>query len=148
MNLTRVRSLVFVIVVVLCSFGRSGLSAQAPRPIKLWSAISVAQPVFRPSEVARLMLFFGVVNDGDTVANPDVESSHLLINGTEPKDWSFVIGNGIRTSEFTALPPGRALSFGYQLGSRYFGTPGIYTVQWEGQNFRSAEITFRVMPRE
>ena len=41
--------------------------------------------------------------------------------------------------------PGQTLAFSYQLGSRYFGTPGVYTVRWEGPNFRSPEIIFRVM---
>ena len=116
---------------------------QAPQ--KLWSAISVAQPVFQLNEAGTLQLYFAVVNDGDTVANPNVETSHLIINGSEPKDWSSLISNGPRTPYFTALPPGQALSFTYQLGSRYFAMPGIYTVRWEGPDFRSPEITFRVI---
>ncbi len=115
-------------------------------PQKLWSAISVAQPVFSLKEAGTLQLYFAVVNDGDTVANPNVDATHLFINGSEPKDWSFVIGNGPRTKYFSALPPGQTLSFTYQLGSRYFSTPGVYTVRWEGPDFRSPEITFRVMP--
>src|SRR5258708_24262962 len=75
-----------------------------------------------------------------------IESSHLFVNGVEPKDWSFVIGNGLRNSYFKALPPGQILSFGYQLGPRYFSTPGIYSVRWEGPTYKSAEVTFRVMP--
>jgi hypothetical protein len=106
-------------------------------PQKLWAAISVSQLVFRLNEAGTLVMYFAVVNDGETVANPNVEASHLFINGSEAKDWSFAISN--------ALPPGQALSFAYQLGSRYFAMPGVYTVRWEGQNFRAAEITFRVM---
>jgi len=107
-------------------------------PQKFWAAISVAQPVFPVKDAGALQLFFAVVNDGDTVANPNVEGSHLYINGSELKDWSFAISN--------VLPPGQALSFAYQLGSRYFAAPGVYTVRWEGPNFRAPEITFRVMP--
>jgi hypothetical protein len=120
-------------------------------PQKLWSAIGVAQPVFSLKEAGTLQLYFAVVNDGETVANPNVEASHLFIahngsEGSEPKDWSFVIGNGPRTAYFSALPPGQTLSFTYQLGSRYFSMPGVYTVRWEGPDYRSPEITFRVMP--
>ena len=129
-----------------CSLGHNAVSAQAIPQIKLWSAISVTQPVVHLKEAGKLQVFFAVVNDGDTVADPHIESSHLFVNGAEPKDWAFVISNGLRTSYFTALPPGQALSFTYQLGSRYFATPGIYTVRWEGPNFRSPEITLRVMP--
>jgi len=116
--------------------------AQQPHP-KLWAAISVEQPVVAQN-TQTLQISFGLVNDGDTTVNPNVEASHLLINGVEPKDWPFVISNGIRTSSFTALPPGHSLLFGYQLG-RYFLRPGIYTVRWESDNFKSPDLTFRVM---
>jgi len=106
-------------------------------PQRLWAAISVAQPVYRLNEVSTLQLNFAVVNDGDTAANPNVEASRLFINGSELKDWSFAVSN--------VLPPGQALSFTYQMGSRYFAMPGVYTVRWEGPNFHAAEITFRVM---
>jgi hypothetical protein len=122
------------------------LLSKLEAPQKLWSAIGVAQPVFSLKEAGTLQLHFAVVNDGETVANPNVEATHLIINGSEPKDWSFVIGNGPRTAYFSALPPGQTLSFTYQLGSRYFAMPGVYTVRWEGPDFRSPEITFRVMP--
>jgi len=115
-------------------------------PAKLWAAISVAQPVFSVKETGTLLLNFAVVNDGETVANPNIEASHLFINGSEPNDWRTIIGSGPRTADFSALPPGRTLSFTYQLGSRYFAAPGVYTVRWEGPNYRSPEITFRVMP--
>lgn len=118
----------------------------AAAPATLWSAITVAQPVFQAKEAATLQLYFSVVNDGDTVVNPNVEASRLFINGAEPRDWNILIGNGTRSLDFNALPPGRTLTFTYQLGSRYFAAPGIYTVRWEGPNFRSPEITFRVMP--
>jgi hypothetical protein len=110
---------------------------QSAQPQKFWAAISVSQPVFQLKEAGTLQLNFAVVNDGDTAANPNVEASHLFINGSEAKDWSFAISN--------ALPPGQALSFAYQLGSRYFAMPGVYAVRWEGQNFRAPEIIFRVM---
>lgn len=107
-------------------------------PQKFWAAISISPAVFQLKEAGTLQLSFAVVNDGDAAANPNVEASHLFINGSEAKDWSFIVSN--------TLPPGQTLSFAYQLGSRYFSTPGIYTVRWEGPNFRSPEITFRVMP--
>lgn len=87
-----------------------------------------------------------MVNDGQTEVNPRIESSHLFINGGEPKDWAIVIGNGLRSSWFWALPPGKILSFRYQLGPRYFSKPGIYTLRWESANFSSPTVTFRVMP--
>ena len=91
-------------------------------------------------------LDFYVVNDGQTTADPHLESTHLFINGAEPAAWPMIIGNGLRSSYFTALPPGKILQFGYQLGPRYFSTQGIYTVQWEGPDYKSPPLTFRVMP--
>jgi hypothetical protein len=90
---------------------------------------------------------FAVVNDGVSTVDPNIESSHLFINGVEPKDWAFVIHNGIRGSSFYALPPGQTLQFGCLLGPRYFLKPGVYTVRWEGEDFKSQDLTFRVVPR-
>lgn len=122
---------------------------QKPTPTsKLWAAISVPQPIFvEGGDTDRLQIYFGVYNDGHSPVSPNVESSHLFVNGVEPQDWSFVIGNGIRNELFASLPPGETLRFTYLLGPRYFEKPGIYAVRWEGENFRSPELTFRVVPR-
>jgi len=120
---------------------------QEPKPtVKLWAAISVPQPIFYQDRIEDLQVSFALVNDGGSIVDPKIGSSHLLINGVEPKDWSFVIGNGPRNEWFNALPPAQVLQFGYQLGPRYFLKPGVYTVRWEGDNFKSAELTFRVVP--
>jgi hypothetical protein len=113
-------------------------------PIKLWAAISVSQPIFDVRQVEKLDISFAVTNDGDTTINPKVGSSHLFINGVEPKDWYLVIGNGPKPID-DLLPPGRSLQFGYVMG-RYFEKPGIYTLRWQGENFRAREVTFRVLP--
>jgi hypothetical protein len=133
-------------VLVTCSSGQNSAPAQAAPQIKLWAAIGVNKPVFQLQEAEKLSVQFIVVNDGETEANPRVEDSHLFINGVEPKDWINVIGNGLRTPYFWALPPRQVLSFGYQLGPGYFSKPGIYTLRWEGRNFSSATVTFRVLP--
>ena len=146
MNFARVLWLVSLRAFMLCSPTAHCLSAQAQPQSKLWVAIGVAQPIYQLAETAKLQVSFVVVNDGDKIADPRIGSSHLFINGTEPSDWSFVINNGIRSSYFTALPPGEILSFGYQLGPRYFSKPGVYTVHWQVGTFRSPDMTFRVMP--
>jgi hypothetical protein len=120
---------------------------QKPRPTgNLWAAISAPQSIYvEGSETERLQIYFGVYNDGASAVGPNVESSHLYINGVEPKDWSLVISNGIRNELFSSLPPGQTLQFTYLLGPRYFQEPGIYRVRWE--NFKSPDLTFRVVPR-
>jgi hypothetical protein len=141
----------FVAVAVLMPM-IPGLSAQArnesqhqTRQMILWAAITVQQPIFSEGGTDALQITFGVFNDGPSAVNPKVESSHLLINGVGPKDWRNVIINGLRTPSFDSLPPGQYLRFTYVLG-RYFQKPGIYKVRWEGDNFRSPELTFRVVP--
>jgi hypothetical protein len=135
-----------VLALVACSPADNIAMAQESALIKLWAAVSVEKPAIRLSEAQSLAVNFWIVNDGRTEANPQIEASHLFINGVEPPDWRIVIGNGLRSPSFWALPPGRILQFGYQLGPRYFSRPGIYTLRWEGRNFSSATITFRVLP--
>jgi hypothetical protein len=118
-----------------------------PKQVALWAGISVGQPILSEGAVERLQISFGVVNDGSTTVDPRIGASQLSINGVEPKDWVYVINNGIRTAEFQALPPGHFLSFSYGLG-RYFAKPGVYTVRWWGQNFRAQPITLRVLPKK
>jgi hypothetical protein len=112
----------------------------------LWAALGVSQPVFQLHEAEKLSVSFILVNDGEREVDPHIESSHLFINGSEPRDWALVIGNGLRSSWFSALPPGKVLSFRYELGPRYFAMPGIYTLRWESADFRSPTVTFRVLP--
>lgn len=121
-------------------------SQRETKQLALWAGISVPQPTFGEAQAKKLQVSFAVVNDGSATVNPEIGASHLSINGIEPGDWLIVINNGLRTPEFEALPPGHLLSFGYQLGERYFAKPGVYTVRWWGDNFRSAPITFRVLP--
>jgi hypothetical protein len=121
-------------------------SRREAKQVSLWAGISVPQPIYGEGGTAKLTISFGVVNDGTSTANPKIGVSHLSINGVEPKDWPFVINNGLRSPESNALPPGHFLSFGYVLGERYFAKPGVYTVRWWGDNLTAAPITFRVVP--
>ncbi len=128
---------------------RAQPAAAAEKGPKLWAAISINQPVFLQHEETGPGLFqmqFSVANDGDAVIDPEIESSQLIINGKEFKDWKLVIGNGPRTGEWKALPAGRYVQFGYAVGS-YFNEPGVYRVSWKGKHFESPEIVFRVMPK-
>ena len=92
-------------------------------------------------------MHFALVNDGDKTLNPEIESSELLVNGKQLKDWAFIIGQGPRDDRFAALPPGDHLLFGYALGD-HFQKPGIYKLSWKGKNFQSSQIGFRVLPKK
>ena len=80
-----------------------------PKQVALWAGISVGQPILGERGVEKLQISLGVVNDGSTTVDPRIGASHLSINGVEPNDWPFIINNGIRTTEFQALPPGHFL---------------------------------------
>ena len=112
---------------------------------KLWAALSVGQPVFEVKEVKRLQICFALVNDGTEVVKPDLDSSQLLVNGKNLKDWDFIIANGIQDDRWDALPPGDYLLFSLGLG-KYFEKPGVYKVSWKGKGFASNEVVFRVLP--
>jgi hypothetical protein len=65
--------------------GRSDIQGQ-PTPTKLWAAITVQEPIFLEGRTEGLVIYFGLVNEGTSTVNPKIDSSHLLINGVEPKD--------------------------------------------------------------
>jgi hypothetical protein len=139
------RVAVLVFVTISLGFAQDRTRSQdPPAPATLWAGISIKTPIIeRNTETVQVN--FGVFNEGLSTANPNVESSHLFINGVQTKDWNVVIANGLRTEWFKQLPPGRWLSFGYNLG-RYFQKPGVYRLRWESEDFKSAELTFRVVP--
>jgi hypothetical protein len=113
---------------------------------KLWAAISVNKPVLDWDVVTvdPFMVYFALVNDGETAVNPEVEASQLFVNGKELKDWSFIIRNGPRDERWKKLPAGDYLSIGYDLG-KHFEQPGPYKLLWKGKGFQSPEFVFRVM---
>jgi uncharacterized protein (TIGR03067 family) len=129
--------------------GKGKGKAAVKEESKLWAAISVNQPVFQEGDTGPglFQINFTVVNDGDRTIDPECESSRLLINGKELKDWSFIVSNGPRDSRWKALPAKDHLVFGYALG-KYFDKPGVYKVVWKGKKFQSPEIVFRVMPKK
>jgi RNA polymerase sigma factor (sigma-70 family) len=112
---------------------------------KLWAGMSVNQPLFRAGHDTNLLQFnFALVNEGDKVVDPKIPGyPRLIVNGKE-LDLSSIPGVGPRDERFKALPPDDNLQFGMGAG-RWFDKPGVYTVYWQGDGFRSNEVTFRVM---
>ena len=141
--------LLFVVLAVLMPTLPGIAAAQdrndGQRNAKLWAVMSVQQPVIPKNRINDLTLTFAVVNDGDSTVNPGIAKSHLFINGVELKQWEFINTNGPKGSFNTALPPKRTLLFSCGCG-QYFSKPGVYTVQWQGENFKAPNLTFRVLP--
>jgi hypothetical protein len=132
-----------------------------PRPekgVKLWAAVGVSDALLDWSnhfwENPRIPPFtidFALVNDGDKVIDPKLESSQLFINGREcdGKDgrinWAVQMGNGPRDDRWKALPPGDYLNFKIAM-TEHFKEPGEYRIKWKGEGFEAPEVVFRVMP--
>jgi hypothetical protein len=124
-----------------------GPKKEAAQVKKLWASMSVSRPVFEKGAGDSFVIYFALVNDSDKTINPDLDSSRLLVNGKELKDWPFIVSQGPRDARWQALPAGDYLSFAYAMG-RYFDEPATFKVAWKGKDFEAAEIVFRVMPKK
>ena len=146
------RTLFLALMALIMSYGPTQNKDPEKKPSHtLWAAISTNKPVYLqpkdPSFHEVFTIYFGLVNDGTKTVDPEIGSSHLLINGVEPKNWSMTINNGLRSDKDKALPPGDDLIFACGLES-HFREPGIYKVVWKGKNFESPVMTLRVLASE
>ena len=91
------------------------------------------------------VMAFALVNDGDQAVNPGSDSWQLWVNGKPLDDWPGRFRSELRDHRWKELPAKDYITFGKNL-ARYFKAPGTYRVSWVGQDFRSAEIEFRVLP--
>lgn len=135
------------IVTLLLPFALCARAPQEPSRLNLWAAVAINDPLFQEGRTEKLMIYFALVNDGDSVVDPEIESSKLIINGTELNDSGLIFGNGPRDARWKALPPGKSLLFGYAMKS-YFQKPGTYAVSWKGSDFETTPIVFRILPKE
>jgi hypothetical protein len=113
----------------------------------VWAALSVNHSAFSRSGVKGFIVEFTLVNDSEVTIDPKIAESRIMVNGKELADSGLLLSNGPRGARFAALPPGEQLRFSNSLGD-YFKEPGIYRVLWRGENFRSQEVVFRVLPDE
>ena len=103
----------------------------ADRPGNLWAALGVNRPLVKQGQTKDLRIDLTLVNDGDTVIDPKIAESHLVINGKELADSDVILGNAPKDSRLSALPPGDHLQFAFALGE-FLNEPGIYRVSWKG----------------
>ncbi len=120
-----------------------GTAASGNSP--LWSALSINHTVFRPEVLNSLTIEFTLVNDGTTPVDPKIPRSRIIVNGQELAESSRLLGSESRVARLRSLPPGDSLRFALPLGDR-FRTPGTYRVSWRGEDFRSPDLWFRVLP--
>jgi hypothetical protein len=113
---------------------------------KLWAAMSVSHPVYVLGQKEPFMLHFAIVNDGTGPVDPEIQSTKLLINGKEWKDWDFNIGQGPRDNRFFFLGARDHLNFGLKFNEQ-LKEPGIYKLTWKGKDFQAPDVVFRVLPK-
>jgi hypothetical protein len=112
---------------------------------KFWAGMSVNQPLFRAGHDTNLLQFnFALVNESAEVLDPKIPGYPRLIVNDKELDLTRIPGVGPRDGRFKALPPGDNLQFGMGAG-QFFDKPGVYRVYWQGEDFRSNEVVFRVV---
>jgi RNA polymerase sigma factor (sigma-70 family) len=112
---------------------------------KFWAGMSVNKPLYRAGQNTNLLQFnFALINESGKVIDPKISGYPRLIVNGEELDLTRIPGVGPRDGRFKALPPGDNLQFGMGAG-QFFDKPGVYRVYWQGEEFRSNEIVFRVM---
>lgn len=133
--------------------GEQVMAQEEPRP--LWAGLSIAAPLWQPGAGPDgrpqlrspggeyFALRFAIVNEGGEPLAPGLDASRLIVNGA-PRDIPF-LWSGARDARWDELPPGHSLELARGLEDA-FRAPGVYTVVWEGPRFRSAPVTFRVLP--
>ena len=114
---------------------------------RLWAGLSVNHPIFIAGQTKDLRIEFTLVNDGDSVIDPKIEDSRIVINGKERTDSGLIFSSVENGSRFRALSPGESLQFDCLLGDQ-FREPGTYRISWKGAGFESPEIMLRVLPEE
>jgi hypothetical protein len=128
------------------------LKPAAPKETKgkLWAVGSVVPPVIvmdRPG-VSRSMLLLELTNEGKETVDTGADDSVLVINDQPLKgrDWDMALQNGLRSDNWTRLPPGVSTGKGIGSWANFITQPGIYRLSWRGKTFESPEILFRIMP--
>jgi hypothetical protein len=152
-----ISSIVAAIMVGCGSYSRAadepakdlGPIATAPAP-RLWAGIGVPTPVVLEGASDGLTLLFALVNDSDKAVNPEFDNAKLVINGKEfpaVPEAPWVRGGLGGGSRMETLRPKDWAAFGRGL-QEYFRKPGLYRVSCRGSEFGSAEVVFRVLPRD
>jgi hypothetical protein len=110
----------------------------------LWAAVGVDKPIYHEG-YSGMQMYFTIVNDGNTVGDPNFDSSRLIVNGREddPVNQAIFCCGGVRSIYDRALPPGKSLEYGYPIDLK---KPGIYRIVWKGKGFESLPIEFRILP--
>jgi type II secretory pathway pseudopilin PulG len=124
---------------------QSQTASQSDGASNLWAALTANHLVFEQAYTKDLTIEFNLVNDGETMIDPKITDSMIVINGKELAESGLILGKRPEDARFKPLLPGDHLQFSLALGD-HFKQPGIYRVSWKGNGFQSPEITIRILP--
>jgi hypothetical protein len=114
---------------------------------KLWAVIGIVPPVSvrDRSNKHPSWMELCLANDGTQTVETGAEDSVLVVNGQprQTRDW-LMPNNGPGGPEWFKLPPGGYTGFLRPLGWM-ITDPGIYRVSWNGKNFQSPEVVYRII---
>ena len=145
----RLLLLVGLTVASMACFGelRGKATGEVQVTSQLWAGISADSPVVILGSHKPLAISFAMVNDSDSLVNPAIDGSKLVINGQEWPGSDLMFGNGPRDSRFDGLPAGEFVLFSSSIPN-LFAEPGTYLVSWRGAGYESAPVTVRVLPQQ
>jgi len=132
------------------SLDRNGRDPSQPADSKktIWAGISLPNCLHISNDAeSHVRLEFSLLNETDKAANPDLDSSNLLINGQALNAWRSILDKAIGPEHRKAIKPGAALSFACDCDD-YFTKPGLYRIQWKGNGFESPKVACRVILRK
>jgi hypothetical protein len=121
-------------------------STSRPETGNLWAALTINHPVFTVGQTKDLRIQLCLVNEVDNVIDPKIPESRIVINGKELTDSGLMLRSAAQNARFTALAPGESIQLDCLFGD-HFKEPGTYRVSWEGVDFQSSEIEFRILPQ-
>jgi len=129
-NLARTLSL------LAASFLALFAQAQNRRIPELWAAIGVAEPLVFEDPNHDVNISFGLVNDGNIIADTAFGSWQILINGQKVPDSHWIFGNGpgpAGPGGWERLPAREAFIFGkaFRLESTF---PSQGHTKWRGRD--------------
>src|SRR5262249_582098 len=102
-------------------------AAKLDKAGSVWAGLSVNHPIVRASQTKEVRIEVTVVNDSDSVIDPKIAESRIVINGKEAGDSGMILSSVQKGTRFDALPPGASVQFDCSMGDQ-FKEPAIYRV--------------------
>lgn len=110
-----------------------------------WELLGSANPLTM-SQRASFRLTVAVTNRGRGTADPGRDVLRFRVNGQDSMALDMAFGNGLRSTEWSRLPPGRRVTDARDMGETIFPRPGEYTLELVAGEQVVATLRVRVRP--